>query len=184
MRDLHDEVGGQLLTLVHQSASDKEANLASSALSALREVIYSMDEKEPVDYEMAFSRWRILARERCESAGVELQWPVKDDLQHGLFTNRQYYNINLAFKESLTNALKHVETSEISVLMDIGDGHFRAEIQNNLGKPISGTLQTGKGLHNMQLRVQEIGGQFDYQINKESFIVNFLVPLNEAKGGK
>ncbi len=184
MRDLHDEVGGQLLTLVHQSGNEKEVNLASSALSALREVIYSMDEKEPVDYEMAFSRWRILARERCESAGIELQWPVKDDLQHGLFTNRQYYNINLAFKESLTNALKHAETSEISVLMDIGDGHFRAEIQNNLGKPISGTLQTGKGLHNMQLRVQEIGGQFDYQINKESFIVNFLVPLDEAKGGK
>lgn len=183
MRDLHDEVGGQLLTLVHQSASEKEAKLASSALSALREVIYSMDEKEPVDYEMAFSRWRILARERCESAGLELYWPVKDDLQQGLFTNRQYYNINLAFKESLTNALKHTGTSRISVLMDIQDSYFRLEIQNNAGKQIPDKLQTGKGLHNMQSRIQELGGKFDYQIKKDFFIVTFLVPLDEPSGG-
>ncbi len=184
MRDLHDEVGGQLLTLVHQSGNEKEVNLASSALSALREVIYSMDEKEPVDYEMAFSRWRVLARERCESANIELHWPVKDNLQHGVFTNRQYYNINLAFKESLTNALKHAETSAISVLMDIDKGYFRVKIQNNIGKQIPDTLQKGKGLHNMQLRIEEIGGQFDYQINKTFFTVNFLVPLDETRGGK
>ncbi len=183
MRDLHDEVGGQLLTLVHQSGSEKEANLASSALSALREVIYSMDEKEPVDYEMAFSRWRILTRERCESAGIELYWPVKDDLEHGLFTNRQYYNINLAFKESLTNALKHTGTSKISVLMDIRDDYFRLEIQNNLGKQILDALPAGKGLHNMQSRIQEIGGKFDYQVKKGSFIVIFLVPLDDPNGG-
>lgn len=178
MRDLHDEVGGQLLTLVHQSGSEREANLAGSALSALREVIYSMDEKDPVDYEMAFSRWRILTRERCESAGIELHWPVKDNPEQGLFTNRQYYNINLAFKESLTNALKHTGTSKIAVLMDIRDGHFRSEIQNNLGKQIPDTLQPGKGLHNMQSRLREIGGKFDYQINGTSFVVSFLVPLD------
>ncbi len=182
MRDLHDEVGGQLLTLVHQSAGGKEAALAGSALSALREVIYSMDEKEPVDYEMAFSRWRILARERCESAEIELYWPVKEDLEHGLFTNRQYYNINLAFKESLTNALKHTGTSEISVLMDIRDGSFRLEIKNDLGKPFPDILKAGKGLHNMQLRIQEIGGKFDYQIKNDSFSVIFLVPLDAPNG--
>ncbi len=183
MRDLHDEVGGQLLTLVHQSGNEKEVNLASSALSALREVIYSMDDKEPVDYEMAFSRWRVLARERCESANIELHWPVKDNLQHGLFTNRQYYNINLAFKESLTNALKHTETTTISVLMDIDNGYFRVKIQNNIGKQLPDMLQKGKGLHNMQLRIEEIGGKFDYQISKAFFIVDFLLLLDEAKGG-
>lgn len=184
MRDLHDEVGGQLLTLVHQSVKGQQSELASSALSALREVIYSMDEKEPVDYEMAFSRWRILARERCESAGIKLQWPVKDNMEEGLFTNRQYYNINLAFKESLTNALKHKGTSDISVLMNISNASFQAEIQNNLGQPISGELQPGKGLHNMRLRIQEIGGQFNYQVSKECFLVNFFVPLDDANKGK
>lgn len=183
-RDLHDEVGGQLLTLVHQSGSEEEANLASSALSALREVIYSMDAKEPVDFEMAFSRWRLLARERCESAGVELHWPVRGDLERGLFTNRQYYNMNLAFKESLTNALKHAGTSKISVSMDIRDGHFRSEIQNNFGKQIADRLQPGKGLHNMRSRLEEIGGRFDYQIKGEAFVASFFLPLGNVNGGR
>jgi len=183
MRDLHDEVGGQLLTLVHQSGIGKETELASSALSALREVIYSMDEKDPVDYEMAFSRWRVLARDRCESAGIELHWQLKDDVPQGLFTNRQYYNLNLAFKESLTNALKHSGTSKISVSMAIRDGHFRSEIINNLGKLIPDTLQPGKGLHNMESRLEELGGKFHYYIKEGAFIGTFLAPIDDVNGG-
>jgi len=183
MRDLHDEVGGQLLTLVHQLETERATKLASSALTALREVIYSMDEKDPVDYEMAFSRWRIQVSERCESSGIEWCWQGADNLKQGLLTNRQYYNINLAFKESLTNALKHPGTSKIFVSMDISNGYFLSEIKNNLGKQISETLQLGKGLHNMQSRIHEIGGKLDYQIKKKAFIVTFLVPLGDANTG-
>ncbi len=62
MRDLHDDIGGRLLTLTHNEHSD--SHIAAEALKRLREIIYSLDIEQQVTLNAAVARWRIEALER------------------------------------------------------------------------------------------------------------------------
>ncbi|MDQ7011131.1 MAG: hypothetical protein Q9M29_04865, partial [Mariprofundaceae bacterium] len=55
MRDLHDEVGGRLLTLTHTEGRD--APMAAEALRRLREIIYSLDAEQEITLNAAVARW-------------------------------------------------------------------------------------------------------------------------------
>ncbi|RMD79372.1 MAG: hypothetical protein D6809_03755 [Gammaproteobacteria bacterium] len=74
-RDLHDEVGGRLLSLVHRLEGTLEAGLAREALVDLREVLHlGLEEDPPTDLEILAGRWRAQLRERLEEGGVSLRW--------------------------------------------------------------------------------------------------------------
>ncbi|GEM_PF-2280460 len=178
MRDLHDDIGGKLLTLVHGETEGSQA--ASDALKSLREIIYSLDTESQTTLNTAVARWRIEALDRCEQANVDFKWHWEEQEHDVKLTPRQHLNLTLIMREGVSNMLRHAKTECNVIDLHVAQDVLQVILTNDGGMVNSKQVKPGKGLRNMQARTEELSGKFRYIYEAGVFCVKFSVPLNEA----
>lgn len=167
MRDLHDDVGAKLLTLIHR-VPETYADMARSALTTLRETIFSLsvDNERPLDEFMSSMREEYV--ERCEAADCTLHWDVPS---YGSRTVPAHVQINLSrvMRECLTNSLRHAEPGELWVSMQLSESsELTMDIQHNgHSKPVD-EWQHGNGVLNMIRRMNELAGRLHFNDRQPS----------------
>ncbi|MCJ7501036.1 hypothetical protein MUP29_12365 [bacterium] len=186
MRDLHDEVGGRLLSLVHLSKTPRAMLLARNALKALRDIIYSINPVEEVSIEEALAAWRYEYIQRCEDAGVVLHWDngTRNALQ--LLTSRQLVNLSRVLFEASTNAFVHALPNNIWVSWDGDDRKLVGIVRNDGRIPQQGSFIFGKGIRNMERRMGELGGLCSWEALPAEgvFEVRLTIPVGDEQRGK
>lgn len=187
MRDLHDDVGGHLLSLMHGADDPSTRERARVALQALRESIHALDEGRAHHLEDALEDWQTDLAERCEQSGVQLHWEqcCGDTLDVSL-SARQYINLKRILGEAATNALRHVDTRSLGVSVDARRDRLRVVVRNEAMPGDSRTARrglAGRGMHNMRNRAQELGGSIRFLPPGEArheYMLEFEVPLDRA----
>ena len=114
MRDLHDGLGGQLVSIVALSErnaweGDRIGNAARAALKDLRLVIDAMDDIDG-DLMLALGAWRERTAAQLRSHGLPLEWHVKtpDGMPvHPELRPWHVIQILRLLDEAVTNAVKH-----------------------------------------------------------------------------
>ncbi len=182
MRDLHDDIGGRLLTLVH--AGHDGSRTAAEALSRLREIIYSLDVEQKMTLNTAVARWRIEALERCETAGISFEWHWQDQEQDVELSPRHFLNLLLIFREALTNVLKHTKAKSARFDLTFTNEILHISLWNNGVADCRQEKMSGKGLSNMCTRTEELGGKFGYTCEAGEFCIQAEIPLNRASEDK
>ncbi len=180
MRDLHDDVGGRLLTLMH--AGPEESPAAAEALKSLRAIIYSLDTESQETLNTAVARWRIEALERCEQANATFEWRWDEQERDVNLTPRQYLNLTLIIREGLSNILRHAKAERAMFDLRMVGDKLLVTLMNDVGETGLKEMKPGKGLRNMCVRVEELGGEFHYTSGAGVFCVKFSVPVNETNG--
>jgi len=182
MRDLHDDIGGRLLTLAH--AEHSEVKTAADALKSLREIIYSLDTEQRVTVNAAIARQRIESLERCELAKVSFEWHWQE-LAHDIeLTPRQFLNLMLICREGLSNVFRHAKNGCVVFDWHVEREKLQVKIMNDGVEDCPRQLKPGKGLRNMRIRVEELGGKFEYICEDKTFCVIFSIPLDESFGAR
>jgi two-component system sensor histidine kinase DevS len=156
-RDLHDDVGGRLLTGMH--GADRETRpMIQAALSDIRAIISGLNgERSPLERVLAEARHE--AARRLESAGIALDWPVDDagfddiDLDY-----RRAKALVSSVREAVTNVIRHARASEVRVTIAVADGELRLTIADN-GSGLSADTTEGYGLRNIRQRLEAISGR-------------------------
>jgi len=187
-RDIHDDLGAQLthITMLSELAS-AEINNPGRATAFLkriydtgRELTRSMDEivwavnPRHDTLESLSNYLETYTNDFFGSVGRNCrvdfpmqfpQWMLSSELRHNVF---------LAYKEAVTNAVKHAQAGEIHVAMLLTETGFTLRVEDNgkgfcfdpgnrapvlTGPPV----RAGDGLHNMARRMREAGGSFDLQ---------------------
>lgn len=161
MRDLHDDVGAKLLTLIHR-VPETYADTARSALTTLRETIFSLgdDNERPLDDFMASLREEYA--DRCEAANCILHWDVPAT---GSLRVPAHVQINLSrvMREYLTNSLRHAHPDELWVSMNVSEsGELNVDIQHNGPCEPVAQWQQGNGVLNMARRMKELAGRLHF----------------------
>ena len=95
--------------------------------------------------------------------------------------------VNVA-REAVTNALKHAEASEISVLLDASGDELVLQVADN-GRGMAPSPSTpqqrfggGLGLPSMQARADAVGGRLTIETGAESgVVVRLYVPKKKLK---
>jgi signal transduction histidine kinase len=92
------------------------------------------------------------------------------------------HNVFLAFKESITNVVRHAQASAVWIRLRLEPGFFTLEIEDN-GRGIAGqdpaAASTRNGLRNMRKRLEDVGGQFAIQAAPErGALVRLTVPTD------
>jgi signal transduction histidine kinase len=177
MRDLHDGLGGQLVSIVALSERNGQAgnpigDAARSALRDLRLVIDAMDDIDG-DLMLALGTWRERAEAQLRPHGMALVWraltpgglPVSPEL-------RPWHVIQILrlLDEAVTNAVKHsgatCVTVDLETVENASGRHGRITISDN-GHP-SGQFQDAetptaskahRGLANMAARAERCGAK-------------------------
>ncbi len=179
MRDLHDGLGGQLVSIVALSergnAGAPIGDAARAALKDLRVVIDSMDDIGG-DLMLALGSWRERATAQLRPHDLVLDWrvvtpqglPVHPEL-------RPWHVIQIVrlLDEALTNAVKHAEARRITVsietLTDASGFSYGCITVEDDGKGFAladdGTAIDGqkaaRGLRNMRSRAARCGAELE-----------------------
>ncbi|WOH67003.1 sensor histidine kinase [Bradyrhizobium sp. BWA-3-5] len=179
MRDLHDGLGGQLVSIVALSergnGSEGIGEAARAALKDLRLVIDSMDDIGG-DLMLALGSWRERAMAQLRPHDIALDWravtpqgvPVHPEL-------RPWHVIQIVrlLDEAVTNAVKHAAAKRVTVRIETltdEDGLDRGCItveDDGKGFEIApdggatGAAKAARGLRNMRSRAARCGAELD-----------------------
>lgn len=152
-RDIHDDLGARLLTLLHRS-NEGERPLVREAIKDLRSLLEALDtEARPL--EVLFASWRMELEERCHTAGVPLQWQQPERVPALLVSPESQQQCQRVLREAVSNALRHAKPSAVSVDIEHQGDALRIVIEND-GVPDS-PVQHGRGTAIMQQRADELG---------------------------
>lgn len=182
VRDLHDDVGGHLLTLLRQAPSEHYEQLVRTSLNALREAMQAMEEESVRQLMDCLDDWKDELEKRAQMSGVSLQWQQDIADQKSLLSVRQAINISRILNESMTNALQHAHPDTVSVTIE-STGDYLILIVKNNGLTAGQNRRDpkrGRGLHNMATRSRELGGDFSFSICGQEAVVKAVLPaVNE-----
>lgn len=191
MRDLHDGLGGQLVSIValsergHEGATITEA--ARAALKDLRLVIDSMDDIGG-DLMLALGSWRERATAQLRPHDIVLDWRVATPQGLPLHPElRPWHVIQIVriLDEAVTNAVKHAEARHIAVSIEtLDDDHGPYGVisvtDDGKGFALAGNGasagQTARGLRNMRSRAARCGAVLDLSSDASGTRVRLQLP--------
>lgn len=162
MRDMHDGMGGQLLTLLMQ-ARDRDAKpeemeeTIETAIADLRLLIDSLDTVGD-DLEIALALFRERLAPRLSASQVTLNWPNGSLGSEQHFEPAAILSIYRILQEAISNALRHGHPNTINVRQQVDDGHLSITIQDD-GAGMATSAQSGRGLTNMRRRAKDLHGR-------------------------
>lgn len=180
MRDMHDGVGSQLITLQHALEKGgldgpRAATLVRECVDDLRLVIDSLDTSTG-SMNDALANLRFRLEPRLSAAGIASAWDLQaPDLPLAPGVVLQLLRI---LQEALTNALKHSGAGRVQVqwAVDASRQSVRLLVRDD-GTGLAAQAGSGRGLGNMRLRAQRIGAVLDVSGDASGTTVAASLPL-------
>lgn len=176
-RDIHDDLGAQLLTLLH-TCPDHLKPLVRGLLQTSRELVQALN-SHPMDTLTASDNWRAEAQQRCQAAGVELKWNWTSEALPPLLVARAHVNLTRILREAISNALKHAAPAIISVIARAAPDGWEIVIAHDCRTPVSKPWTEGNGCRIMRERVQEIGGEISWS-HEQKCELTLSLPLIQS----
>ncbi|HLZ01258.1 MAG TPA: ATP-binding protein [Bradyrhizobium sp.] len=193
MRDLHDGLGGQLVSIVALSERNTDSagigDAARAALKDLRLVIDSMDDIGG-DLMLALASWRDRAAAQLRPHDIALDWraappglPVYPEL-------RPWHVIQIIriLDEAVTNAVKHAAARRISVRIETvgeADGEHGCITVADDGKGFATDgekRRASRGLSNMKNRAARCGAALELSSGDGGTTVRLQLPRRFPEG--
>lgn len=185
MRDIHDSVGGQLVSMISMVQNETIDNNQlieeiRVTLDDLRLIIESCD---PVDSDLltVLGMLRSRIEHRLIANNIELQWNVEEIPKLQDLDPEKVLHILRIVQEAITNVIKHTNAD----VLNIETGQLKREFKNLVfisirdnGKGFEeGQKSSGRGFNNMKRRASEIGGSIEIQTNNSGTSVTLYIPM-------
>jgi two-component system, NarL family, sensor histidine kinase UhpB len=191
MRDMHDGMGGRLMSIAAQLKAQGPAapreQLADELLEALDELRLIVDSLDTAgdDLGMALGAFRARMEGKLAAAGIESEWTIDEDAAGTSLSASAILDIYRIMQEACANMLRYSGADHFEVaLRTREDGAVVLELADN-GKGIADaemddTGGGGKGLANMRSRAARIGGQIGFAVNAPGLKISLLLPPQGA----
>lgn len=179
-RDLHDDLGSQLLQMIYTAPSPEYADCARAVLQNLRDVV-SRSRGEPGRLSDVLAEIEAEARQRLWAVEAELVWEQTGELPDPSLDSGQALHLHRIVREGISNAIRHAHVRSLRVrvrpdgaqlLLDITDDGF--------GTPES--VREGRGMDSMRTRAAELKGRIDWTpgtLGGTKIVLRF--PLSEGE---
>ena len=186
MRDMHDGIGGQLLSLLVRMRAGRvdlqevEGEI-QSGLNDLRLVVDSLDHVGD-DLGAALATFHARAQAQLDSKQISLSWSQSETLEINHFKTRQILNLYRFMQEALSNILRHAQAQNVGITIqqNKAENVLTLTIEDDgIGIDETKNKQAGKGLNNMKARAFKLGGAVEFKGLPQGTgtIVHLKVPL-------
>ncbi|MFK8014568.1 MAG: ATP-binding protein [Gammaproteobacteria bacterium] len=171
MRDMHDGMGGQLITtlaLIEEKKADlpRVADSLRAALQDLRLMIDSLDVAGE-DITTMLGMFRARMEPALNTHNMTLNWNVEPIGEIPDFGSAKALHVLRILQEAVTNAIKHSQATQVWLSAKdrarVGGGRqVIIEVRDN-GVGLQNKNLTGRGMSNMKSRALNIGAMLDVQ---------------------
>lgn len=176
-RDLHDDVGSRLLSIIHADAGNKVGDMARKALESLRQAVSRANTPDqPLSQLLADIREETGLR--LQGSGHQVQW-LQQDLTEQELPSEAAFHINRIMKELVSNIIRHAQANLVQVHINQQDNSLCVEVSDNgSGFDTSASEHcSGNGLGNIRSRIDELGGSVEVFSNPQGTRTRIVVPL-------
>ncbi len=158
--DLHDDVGSQLLTLLHR-VPPAEQQLVREILQDLRAILARERGVEGTLLEV-LAQLHEEAEQRLQTRDIGLDWQQADDLPDPPLDPAQAMHLFRIGRESITNALRHAHPHALRVVIDAAGDQLVFEVTDD-GQFDPAGIGHGRGTRSMQTRASQLHGDISWQ---------------------
>ncbi len=192
-RDLHDQLGAsmtQVSLLAEMAGSDKDdpkeveahsrqiTQTARETTRVLDEIVWAVNpSNDTLDALITYASK--YAQDYLSVAGVRYRLDVPGELPADPIAPEVRHNVFLAFKEAVTNLVRHAGATSAWIRLKLEPPGFTLEIEDD-GRGLTGTDERKgrNGLRNMRTRMEDVGGSFSIRPGPErGAIVRLTAPL-------
>ena len=182
VRDIHDGIGGQLLSLLLRARSgmlemtDVEYEL-QRGLADLRLVVDAMDQVGS-DLEGALAVFNTRSRQQLEAVNISLEWKQAEELGPYSLSARQILILYRIMQEAVSNSVRHSQADRLEVSVHPAHDTRALEITiSDNGKGFDMTQNAmGKGVQNMRTRAAQLGAEIEWDTGEHGTIVRLFLP--------
>ena len=193
-QDLHDELGSGLTEITMlgsraraasapfqtgESYLEQMSDKARQMVAALDEIVWAMNPTHDSLASMV-SYFSLYAERFLGLANIawRLEGPFRTD--DYAVDSRHRHQLFLAFKEALTNIVRHSGATEVRLNIQVEQGQISLTIADNgRGWAHAGQTEGMDGVANMRARLEKLGGRFEVNSKTgEGTIVRFDLPLH------
>jgi len=193
--DLHDDMGSTLSSIrifsdvakkqIEEKSEtvkllDRISNNATALSENMQDIIWTIRSDNDT-LEDLVSRMREFGLRVCDAKNIRFKIIVSQSFKASKLTLEQRRNLYLIFKESLNNAVKYAEATQIDLHLNLKSRFLKMEISDN-GKGFDiDKVKRGNGLNNLEKRAKEIGGQIDIKSEPgKGTCINLMMVLKKS----
>ena len=161
-RDMHDNIGVQLLGALHSSDVERKNMLIRHTLSDLRQIVSNPAEDGAVLAQLLADLRREIG-DHLEAAGIGMGWQdcgLSDtDTPQVTLTALQAQTVRALLRETVSNALRHSEARNVHLrFLPLPGERLSLTIEDDGTGAKSDWLRQGSGLSNLRFRLEACGG--------------------------
>lgn len=173
-RDMHDNIGAQLISALHSPAAERKDTMIRETLSDIRSIINNAAEAgRPLGETLAELRYE--AADRLGLAGVALDWRVEEAGAVEL-PSQTVHALRSIVREAVSNTLKHSGATSVAILVSQREGRLWFTITDN-GRGLPEKLIAGNGLGNIRARVESLKGTVDIANAQPGLRLHIGIPV-------
>jgi signal transduction histidine kinase len=194
-QDLHDELGSGLTEISMLGARalapstppprrghyfEQMSNQARQMVTALDEIVWAMNPTHDSLASMV-SYFSLYAERFLGLANIAWRLEAPFKLEDHVVDSRHRHQLFLAYKEALTNIVRHSGATEVLLDFQIEQGRVRLTVTDNgRGWPNgSGQTEEMDGIANMRARLEKLEGRFEVKSKAgQGTTVRFDLPLH------
>jgi signal transduction histidine kinase len=189
MRDLHDGLGGQLVSALGRvegpGIHDPEtAAVLRDALAEMRMVIDSLD-PEVSDLPSMLAHVRERLEPSLGAAGIRLRWAIEDVPEEFALGSDGLLQVVRMVQEAITNVVRHAAARTVTVGLRVtsaesGEECLELTVEDD-GSGLPESPQPGRGLKNMRARAEGLGGTLEFERLGPGTRVRLRLPPNRPQ---
>jgi signal transduction histidine kinase len=193
--DLHDDLGARLTEVSMLSALVKSSSTSAAEKSkyldqlsgttrdmvtSLDEIVWAVNPRNDTLASLA-SYFGAYAQRLLDLAGVSCGLDVAEDLPGHPIDPKFRQELFLAFKESLTNVVRHAQATKVWLRIAVENNSIRVEVEDNgNGLDLRERAAGADGIVNMRERLAALGGVCEIRTEpQKGTAVRFQAPLPE-----
>ena len=197
--DLHDDIGSSLtqIAILSEVAQQRMkgngasmeplksiANVSNELVETMSDIVWAINPQKDHMQDL-IQRMRRFASDLLPAKGIHFDFNVPEfapEIPLGANARREVF---LIFKETLTNAVKHSQATQVTINFDFSDEFLTLTIGDNghgfiseQGTTAFADRKGGHGIFSMKKRAGEMNARFDIASNGTGTVVTFQLPLD------
>lgn len=180
-RDIHDNIGVQLMAALHSPEQARKDIMIRETLTDLRDIINNASNPE-MSFDQILADLRAQIAEQLHIDGVAMTWTVEGAPVVALPLQAAHM-LRSIIREAVQNALKHANPRQVTVSVHVTDSRIMVSVADDGRGFDPAAAPRGNGLANLRDRAEAVDGRLSIDSSAAGTSVTAEIPMAEYARG-